>query len=126
MREIYAKSATEHIVETEGFKECMQLINFQSQLILVDTIKNAVKLTEHTLETASPKIPLKSILKKPPNDKALGKEFVRSIKIHLGLFLRQIENANAEDEITQNVEVSEEDIHNFDLKGSRYKLKEVS
>ncbi|CAF4777731.1 unnamed protein product [Pieris macdunnoughi] len=119
VREIYAKCATEHIVKTEAFKESMQLINFQSKVQLLETIKSAIKVVNNALQSTSPgplRSPTKNMLNKSIN--SLGEEFVKNIKIHFVIFWRQIENASTE------VTVLEEDDDDFDLRGSRHKLKE--
>ncbi|XP_047514983.1 origin recognition complex subunit 3 [Pieris napi] len=119
VREIYAKCATEHIVKTEAFKESMQLINFQSKVQLLETIQSAIKVVNNALQSTSPgplRSPTKNMLNKSIN--SLGEEFVKNIKIHFVIFRRQIENASTE------VTVQEEDDDDFDLRGSRHKLKE--
>ncbi|XP_045513572.1 origin recognition complex subunit 3 isoform X2 [Pieris brassicae] len=119
VREIYAKCAAEHIVKTEAFKESMQLINFQSKVQLLETIQSAIEVVNNALQNTSPgplRSPTKNMLNKSIN--SLGEEFVKNIKIHFAIFRRQIGNASTE------VTVQEEDDDDFDLRGSRYKLKE--
>ncbi|XP_050663609.1 origin recognition complex subunit 3 isoform X2 [Leptidea sinapis] len=127
VREVYAKCATEHITSTEGFKECMQLLKFQSQAKLVDTIKNAHKVVSSALQMSSPVKPLrltpmKNNLNNSSLNNELGEAFIKNIRLYLMMFLRQIEDASNEDTTeTMNCESDEayDNVH-----GNRYKLKE--
>ncbi|XP_052738686.1 origin recognition complex subunit 3 [Bicyclus anynana] len=130
VREIYTKCTTEHITETQPYRECMQLIGFQSQIKMAESIKNALKEVNSVLQTSSPVKPLRStpsktntISVKVSND--LGQDFAKLIRIHLLTFLRQIESANNEGLILGNA--NEEQEHDLDTDvapGNRYKLKE--
>ncbi|XP_072940477.1 origin recognition complex subunit 3 isoform X2 [Epargyreus clarus] len=126
VREIYAKCSAESITTTPEFKECMQLLNFQSQVKLIESLKSAVKVVTSVLQT-SPVRPLRSPLKNHQrnvthdNDQ-LGECFLITIKVHLLTFLRQIENANNEATIFTNMDT--DDDHADILPGNRYKLKE--
>ncbi|CAK1604203.1 unnamed protein product [Parnassius mnemosyne] len=129
VREIYSKCASENIASTQAFKECMQLINFQSQLKLVDSIKNALTAVNLSLEIATPIKPLRSTPKKNNlNDVAFGRDFgelfIKSVRVHLTTFLRQIENAKNETTtlVTNNTEDLDVDAETPLV--NRYKLKE--
>ncbi|XP_075970562.1 origin recognition complex subunit 3 [Anticarsia gemmatalis] len=126
VREIYTRCAVEWITDTQPFKECMQLINFQSQVKLVETVKNALKLINSYTQSASPVKPLRSSpMKNNVNNiclnNDLGDSFAKTLRVHLLTFLRQIENANTE--ATTNV-IPETDSINENVPGNRYKLKE--
>ncbi|XP_026751186.2 origin recognition complex subunit 3 [Galleria mellonella] len=128
VREIYTKCAVECVTGTQGFKECMQLLNFQSQMKLVENIKQALKIINAALQVVSPVKPLRSTPTKNnlnniqlSND--IGEKFVKTIRVHLLMFSRQIENANTETCIlTDNIEKGDDNSEN--IPGNRYKLKE--
>ncbi|CAG4937416.1 unnamed protein product [Colias eurytheme] len=130
IREIYARCAVEHVTETEGFKECMQLLGFQSQVKLIDSIQSAIKVVNNVLQTISPIKPLRSTPSKNNQvniSTELGEDFVKSVRVYLITFLRQIENASNETiQSSNNDEMEiENDLEKMDLKsGNRYKLKE--
>lgn len=107
----------------------MQLLQFQSQLKLVESIKTALKEINTTLQVASPVKPLRSTpLKNNTNISLndLGLDFAKSVRIHLMTFLRQIENANNESSIHTHVETENDNMDIDNIPGNRYKLKEVS
>ncbi|CAH0749701.1 unnamed protein product [Diatraea saccharalis] len=128
VREVYTKCAVESVTNTAAFKECMMMIKFQSQLKLADSIKNSLKIINSALQIVSPIKPLRSTpTKNNLNNIALndnlGESFLRTVRVHLLLFSRQIEGAN--NEVTASIQESEEldnDIEN--VPGNRYKLKE--
>lgn len=106
----------------------MQLIEFQSQVKLVETIKTALKLVNSTLKISSPVKPFRSTPTKInmeiihlSND--LGENFIKTVRVHMVMFLRQIENANTEATVSNTLMDNENDV---DITpGNRYKLKEV-
>jgi hypothetical protein len=108
----------------------MLLINFQSQIKLVESIKNALKVVNSALQNSSPVKPLRSTpVKNYLNNIALtndvGENFVKTIRVHLLMFLRQIEHANTEFTISsKGPDETENDGEN--ILENRYKLKEVS
>ncbi|KAG6451805.1 hypothetical protein O3G_MSEX007352 [Manduca sexta] len=127
VREIYTKCAVQDIVETTAFKECMQLLNFQSQMKLVETIKNGLKVVNTSLQNVSPVKPLQVTPKKNNMEDVivnnhLGEGFVKNVRVHLLMFLRQIEKANTEATIITNSMETDDDVEN--VPGNRYKLKE--
>lgn len=129
MREIYTRCAVECVTDTPAFKDCMQLLKFQSQVKLIDSIKSALKIVNTYLQGVSPVKPLRSSPMKNNlnniflNDD-LGEKFVKSLRVHLLTFLRQIENANTDTTVSTNV-LSETDNNDENVPGNRYKLKEV-
>ncbi|XP_068630803.1 origin recognition complex subunit 3 [Battus philenor] len=128
VREIYSKCATENISVTTGFRECMQLINFQSQLRLIDNVKDALKTVNHALQISSPVKPLRTTpLKNNSNnvkmfDSDFGVAFIKSVRVHMMMFLRQLENAN--NEVTLLTHSNDDKEINTKFPGNRYKLKE--
>lgn len=107
----------------------MQLLKFQSQMKLVETIKNGLKIVNSYLQAASPVKPLRSSLSKINLNNIvlsddLGENFAKALRVHLLTFLRQIENANTESTVITNSLPKTED--NENTPGNRYKLKEVS
>ncbi|XP_039749028.1 origin recognition complex subunit 3 [Pararge aegeria] len=130
VREIYAKCSIEHVTNTQPFKECMQLLNFQSQVKMADSIKNALKEINSVLQIVSPVKPLRSTPSKTNmnsiavnND--LGQDFAKSISIHFLTFLRQIENAHNEAPVLAYANHEREnDLETDIIPGNRYKLKE--
>ncbi|XP_047986060.1 origin recognition complex subunit 3 [Leguminivora glycinivorella] len=128
VREIYTKCAGESITKTPTFKECMQLINFQSQLKLLDSIQGALKVVNSELQGLSPVKPLRSSPTKNNSNKLvlnndLGETFAKTVRIHLLTFLRQLENANTEATVLTNVANETENDMEI-VPGNRYKLKE--
>ncbi|XP_063821346.1 origin recognition complex subunit 3 [Ostrinia nubilalis] len=128
VREIYTKCAVECITSTLAFKECMQLIQFQSQVKLADTIKSALKVVNSALQISSPVKPLRSTptknnLNNITLNNDMGEGFVKTVRVHLLMFLRQIEHANTEATVLCN---ESEDFENSpeNVPGNRYKLKE--
>ncbi|CAH0727822.1 unnamed protein product, partial [Brenthis ino] len=125
VREIYAKCSSQNITNTPEFRESMQLLQFQSQFKLVESIKAALKEIA-TFQIASPVKPLRSTpLKNNTNmslNNDLGQDFAKSVRVHLMTFLRQIENANNESSIYTHVETENGNMDN--IPGNRYKLKE--
>lgn len=121
----------EHITSTQPFRECMQLLGFQSQVKLAESIKNALKEVNAVLQIASPNKPLRSTPSKNNINSStlnneLGPEFAKSIRIHFLTFLRQIENANNEATVLANAGMDDEHDLEVDVgPGNRYKLKEV-
>lgn len=107
----------------------MQLLKFQSQFKLVESIKNALKIINSYLQVVSPVKPLRtSPIKNNLNNMSLnddlGQNFVKSLRVHLLTFLRQIENANTETTVLTNIS-PEADAYDENVPGNRYKLKEV-
>ncbi|XP_045765033.1 origin recognition complex subunit 3 isoform X2 [Maniola jurtina] len=129
VREIYAKCSMELITDTQPFRACMQLLSFQSQVQLAESMKNALKEINAVLQIVSPIKPLRAT---PPKtnlnsitlNNDLGHDFAKSIRIHFLTFLRQIENANNEALVLNNVNVNDNDLDIGVLPGNRYKLKE--
>lgn len=119
----------DHVTDTPAFKESMQLLNFQSQVKLVDTIKNALKVINSALQIVSPVKPLRSTptknnLNNISLNNDLGESFIKTVRIHLLLFLRQIEKANTE--VTVDTSMTTDDDNDMEnIPGNRYKLKEV-
>lgn len=121
----------ELITDTQPFRACMQLLSFQSQVQLAESMKNALKEINAVLQIVSPIKPLRAT---PPKtnlnsitlNNDLGHDFAKSIRIHFLTFLRQIENANNEALVLNNVNVNDNDLDIGVLPGNRYKLKEVS
>ncbi|CAH0407752.1 unnamed protein product [Chilo suppressalis] len=128
VREVYTKCAVEPITSTAAFRECMTLIKFQSQVKLADSIKDSLKLVNSMLKIVSPIKPLRSTpTKNNVNNIALqndlGENFLKTVRIHLLMFLRQIEHAKTEATIfSDDHEELEDDVEN--VPGNRYKLKE--
>ncbi|XP_063621451.1 origin recognition complex subunit 3 [Cydia splendana] len=128
VREIYTKCAGESVTKTPTFKECMQLIKFQSQLKLLDSIQGALKVVNAELHVVSPVKPLRSSPTKNNANKLvlnneLGETFAKTVRVHLLTFLRQLENANTE--ATVLAEVANETENDTEIvPGNRYKLKE--
>lgn len=119
VREVYTKCVGEFICHSPVFKECMQLINFQSQVKLIDSIKGALKVIG-TEFTSMPKNTTKTIF-----DDNLGENFTKTLRIHLLTFLGQLQNASNEASIlTETVDQAENDMGI--VPGNRYKLKEVN
>ncbi|CAB3243566.1 unnamed protein product [Arctia plantaginis] len=128
VREIYTKCVVESITETIAFKDCMQLLKFQSQMKLVETIKNGLKIVNSYLQAASPVKPLRSSPTKNNLNSIvlsddLGENFAKTLRVHLLTFLRQIENANPEYTVSSN-SLPATEVNNENTPGSRYKLKE--
>ncbi|XP_014363430.2 origin recognition complex subunit 3 [Papilio machaon] len=127
VREIYSKCAVENITGTQAFRECMQLINFQSQYKLVDTIKDALKSVNTCLQITSPMKALRSTpVKNNQNDisvNTIGESLMKTIRIHLLMFLRQIESANNQATLLTDGDEDTE-IKTEAVPGDRYKLKE--
>ncbi|KAH9627623.1 hypothetical protein HF086_010775 [Spodoptera exigua] len=128
VREIYTKCASENVTSTTAFKDCMQLLKFQSQVKLVESIKSALKIVNTYLQDASPVKPLRSTPSKNNLNKItlsddLGENFVKSLRVHLLTFLRQIEHANTETTVTTSA-VSDSENADENVPGNRYKLKE--
>lgn len=128
VREIYTKCAVECITNTPAFRECMQLLSFQSQVKLVESVKSALKVVNTHLQNVSPVKPLRSTPTKNNIsnvilNKDFGDNFVKAIRVHLLTFLRQIENANTEATVMSRACDPEDDVENNP--GNRYKLKEV-
>ncbi|KAL0892178.1 hypothetical protein ABMA27_015366 [Loxostege sticticalis] len=128
IREIYTKCAVECITITPAFKECMQLIHFQSQVKLAESIKSALKVVNTALQIFSPVKPLRSTptknnLNNITLNSDVGEGFVKTVRVHLLMFLRQIEHANTEATVLCN---ESEDLENDteNVPGNRYKLKE--
>lgn len=129
VREIYSKCAIENITSTQAFRECMQLINFQSQYKLVESIKDALKVVNDSLQITSPIKTLRSTPVK--NDQfdvsinnAVGETLMKTMRIHLMMFLRQIENANNQAAVLTDYDGDDVEIKT-EVPGDRYKLKEV-
>ncbi|XP_049865911.1 origin recognition complex subunit 3 [Pectinophora gossypiella] len=127
MREIYTKCTIDLVTDTHEFKECMLLLGFQSQVKMVEGIKNALKVI-NSLQNVSPVKPLRSTPTKnnynniKPSDD-LGENFVKTVRVHLMIFLRQIENANTEATVLTKYNTDDDDdVEN--IPGNRYKLKE--
>lgn len=128
VREIYTKCASENVTGTSAFKDCMQLLKFQSQVKLVESIKSSLKIVNSYLQNASPVKPLRSTPSKNNLNKItlgddLGENFVKSLRVHLLTFLRQIEHANTETTVTTSA-VSDSENVDENVPGNRYKLKE--
>ncbi|XP_026729471.1 origin recognition complex subunit 3 [Trichoplusia ni] len=128
VREIYTRCSAECVTDTPAFKDCMQLLKFQSQFKLVESIKNALKIINSYLQVVSPVKPLRtSPIKNNLNNMSLnddlGQNFVKSLRVHLLTFLRQIENANTETTVLTNIS-PEADANDENVPGNRYKLKE--
>ncbi|XP_022816715.1 origin recognition complex subunit 3 [Spodoptera litura] len=128
VREIYTKCASENVTGTSAFKDCLQLLKFQSQVKLVESIKSALKIVNTYLQNASPVKPLRSTssknnLKNITLSDDLGENFVKSLRVHLLTFLRQIEHANTETTVTMCA-VSDTENADENFSGNRYKLKE--
>lgn len=129
VRELYTKCAVECITHKQEFKECMQLIHFQSQIKLVEGIQSALKVVNSALQGVSPVKPLHTTPNKYnlhniilTND--VGENFMKTIRVHLLMFLRQIQNANTETSIISDV--SHDGVNDQEnTSGNRYKLKEV-
>ncbi|XP_013141479.1 PREDICTED: origin recognition complex subunit 3 [Papilio polytes] len=128
VREIYSKCAIENITSTQAFRECMQLINFQSQYKLVESIKDALKVVNDSLQITSPIKTLRSTPVK--NDQidvsinnAVGETLMKTMRIHLMMFLRQIENANNHAAVLTDYDGDDVEIKT-EVPGDRYKLKE--
>ncbi|XP_059059897.1 origin recognition complex subunit 3 isoform X2 [Achroia grisella] len=127
VREIYTKCAVECVTDTQEFKECMQLINFQSQMKLVENIKQILKVINTALQVVSPVKPLratptKNNLSNIQLNSDLGENFVKTIRVHLLMFLRQIENASTETNVITSG--TENEVNSENTPGNRYKLKE--
>lgn len=129
VREIYTKCALECVTDTPAFKDCMQLLKFQSQMKLVESIKSALKIVNSYLQAVSPVRPLRSSPSKNNlnnlllnND--LGENFAKSLRVHLLTFLRQIEHANTDTSAGTN-DLPEIEKTDENVPGNRYKLKEV-
>ncbi|KAJ8732734.1 hypothetical protein PYW07_015333 [Mythimna separata] len=128
VREIYTKCALECVTDTPAFKDCMQLLKFQSQMKLVESIKSALKIVNSYLQAVSPVRPLLSSPTKNNinniviNDD-LGDNFVKSLKVHLLTFLRQIEHANTDTTVSTHDSLETENADE-NVPGNRYKLKE--
>lgn len=107
----------------------MQLIHFQSQVKLAESIKSALKVVNSALQIFSPVKPLRSTptknnLNNITLNSDVGEGFVKTVRVHLLMFLRQIEHANTEATVLCNeTEDLENDTEN--VPGNRYKLKEV-
>lgn len=120
------------ITDTQPFRECMQLLSFQSQVQLAESIKNALKEINALLQIVSPIKPLRPTPPKTNLDSItlnndLGQDFAKSIRIHFLTFLRQIENANNEALELNYVNINNDNDLDIDVvPGNRYKLKEVS
>uniref|UniRef100_A0A2H1V6Z1 Origin recognition complex subunit 3 n=1 Tax=Spodoptera frugiperda TaxID=7108 RepID=A0A2H1V6Z1_SPOFR len=128
VREIYTKCASENVTGTSAFKDCMQLLKFQSQVKLVESIKSSLKIVNSYLQNASPVKPLRSTPSKNNLNKItlgddLGENFVKSLRVHLLTFLRQIEHANTETTVSTSA-VSDSENVDENVPGNRYKLKE--
>nr|XP_021200999.2 origin recognition complex subunit 3 isoform X1 [Helicoverpa armigera] len=127
VREIYTKCASESVTDTPAFKDCMQLLKFQSQMKLVESIKSALKIVNTYLQNLSPVKPLrlsptKNNLNNIVLNDDLGENFVKTLRVHLLTFLRQIENASTDTTVATNSLSDTED--NENVPGNRYKLKE--
>ncbi|KAM3962283.1 LOW QUALITY PROTEIN: origin recognition complex subunit 3 [Aphomia sociella] len=128
VREIYTKCAVECVTGTQGFKECMQLIQFQSQIKLIESIKHALKVVNGALQVVSPVKPLRSTptknnLNNVQLNSDVGENFIKTVRVHLLMFLRQIENANTEaSALSKEADEDDNDLEN--TPGNRYKLKE--
>ncbi|KAJ8732047.1 hypothetical protein PYW08_014777 [Mythimna loreyi] len=128
VREIYTKCALECVANTSAFKDCMQLLKFQSQMKLVESIKSALKIVNSHLQAVSPVRPLRSSPTKNNinnifiNDD-LGENFVKSLRVHLLTFLRQIEQANTDTTVSTH-DSQETENADENVPGNRYKLKE--
>ncbi|KAI8428881.1 hypothetical protein MSG28_007518 [Choristoneura fumiferana] len=119
VREIYTKCVGEFICQSLTFKECMQLINFQSQVKLIDSIKGALKV----IGTEFASSPTKKNTTKTAFDDNIGENFTKTVRIHLLTFLGQLQNASTEATIlTQTADEAEYDMEV--VPGNRYKLKE--
>lgn len=128
VREIYTKCTVELVTDTQPFKESMQLLNFQSQVRLIETIKSALKVINTTLQIVSPVKPLRSTptknnLNNINLNEDLGENFLKTVRVHLLLFSRQIENANTEVTVLTEESV-DPDVEN--VPANRYKLKQVT
>nr|XP_034824414.1 origin recognition complex subunit 3 isoform X2 [Maniola hyperantus] len=127
VREIYAKCSMELITDTQPFRECMQLLSFQSQVQLAESMKNALKEINALLQIVSPLHPTsrKTNLNSITLNNDLGQDFAKSIRIHFLTFLRQIENANNEALVINNVNANNDNDMDVDVvPGNRFKLKE--
>ncbi|XP_037961313.2 origin recognition complex subunit 3 [Plutella xylostella] len=132
VREMYKKCAAECITETAGFKECMQLLNFQSQVKLVESIKGALKVINTALQNDPPVVPLRmtpsknNLVKEDALvlNESLGTNFLKSVRVHLTIFLRNVQNASTEATVTVNDADENEDVEMVTTPGNRYKLKE--
>ncbi|XP_026328360.1 origin recognition complex subunit 3 [Hyposmocoma kahamanoa] len=127
MREIFAKCANDCVASTQDFADCMQLLEFQSQVKLVETIKSALKVINSALKIVSPVKPLRSTPTKNNMENInlsydLGDNFVKTVRVHMVMFLKQIENANTEATISTTSMGNEIDVDV--TPDNRYKLKE--
>lgn len=107
----------------------MQLLSFQSQVKLVESIKSALKVVNTHIKNVSPVKPLRSTPTKNNMsniilNKDLGEAFVKTMRMHLLTFLRQIENANTDSTLIGNNTAGPEDVVE-NTPENRYKLKEV-
>lgn len=124
--------SSECITASAAFKECMQLLNFQSQVKLVDSIKGAVKVVNEMLQNSPTMKPLRLtptknyLLKENALDlgASLGENFLKTIRVLLLTFQRHIQNANTEATIVANPGM-DEDSNMENTPADRYKLKEV-
>ncbi|CAH2107349.1 unnamed protein product [Euphydryas editha] len=126
IRELYTKCSMECVTNTQPYRESMQLLNFQSQLKLIETIKNALKEINFDIPvTPLRSTPSKNNLHNITLKNDLGLDFAKTIRIHLLTFLRQIENACNDTSVFTNTDMdAENDLENINVPGNRYKLKE--
>ena len=126
---MYARCSLQNITNTQAFRETIQLLNFQSQVKLVESLNGALKEVNMILQMSSPVKPLRSTpLKNNINissSNELGVDFAKNVRIHLMTFLRQIENANNEATVHSNIEAENDNMDIDNVPGNRYKLKEV-
>ncbi|XP_045446198.1 origin recognition complex subunit 3 [Melitaea cinxia] len=131
VRELYIKCSMESVTNNaQSYRDAIQLLKFQSQMQLIESIKNALKEINSFLQADTLVKPLRSTPSKNnlhnislKND--LGLDFAKTIRIHLLTFLRQLENASNETSVlTNTVMDTENDVENVNLLGNRYKLKE--
>lgn len=130
VRQIYAKCTVQRISENEGYQECMQLLHLQSQITLLEGIRNALQVVNMSLTHASPVKPLLSPKKRNSSVKTnlkleesvSAQEFLKIVRVNLLMFAKHIEEASQERTLVKR----QHDVDMDEVPLSRNKLKEVS
>lgn len=133
LREIYSLCTSKSLTETTEYKECIQMVSFQSKNELLENLKSAIKTLNHSssqrnLRTKSGLYsPLKSSpskLNSPRKTRERAKSTVDSITMELTGFLHQIDaaslQANSRKDDTEDMELENQN----HVKLNRQELKE--
>lgn len=122
IKELYSICSTEHITNTKPFEECMQLLNLQSKVTLVESIKNAMQIINETLQIqtkplSSPNKNASFIIEEKESN---WQNYLKEVKVSLLTFSRHLAKASQD----SSLEIRDRSAPVALVPINRYKLKE--